>query len=184
MNIIRHILLRELKEKGYQVINGEVISPFGNKLSLQKRRDRYVIFSHRMKNGITRATQVHRFVAYLKYGDKIFDPTLQVRHLDGNPQNNNEDNIVLGTPSENAMDKPRNVRIKSALIATSHVKIHDHKAIIERRKEGATYKQLMDEFEITSKGTISWIINSCLLTCGGTPADTASCLDVAEKGNS
>jgi hypothetical protein len=119
----------------------------------------YYRFSYRTIEGKSSTIKVHRLVAYQKYGDKIFQSGIQVRHKDGNSLNNFENNILLGTPSENSMDKTSEVRISMALRATSFIKIHDHEAIINRRKQGATYKELMKEFDITSKGTLSFIIN-------------------------
>lgn len=102
---------------------------------------------------------MHRLVAYQKYGKEIFKKGIEVRHRDGNPSNNTENNILLGTPSENSMDKTQETRNRIALNATSFIKVHDHEQIIKRREEGATYKELMEQFGISSKNGINYIIN-------------------------
>lgn len=60
----------------------------------------------------------HRFQAYQKFGEKIFDKNLQVRHLNGDSLDNSWDNIELGTALDNTMDKSPEVRKKSAIIAS------------------------------------------------------------------
>jgi hypothetical protein len=55
---------------------------------------------------------LHKFVAYQLYGDIAFKKI--VRHLDGNVLNLSKSNIVLGTHSENNLDKPKHKRIAAA----------------------------------------------------------------------
>ena len=54
----------------------------------------------------------------LKYGLNFFSSDLVVRHKDGNHHNNSWDNILLGTRQENSLDIPKQVRQKSAEIAS------------------------------------------------------------------
>ena len=135
---ISHSLIRELFEKGYTVIDGKVISPLTNKeLTLQKKKDGYLFINHRSRDGMTRSAMIHRLVAYKKYGEEMFKEGLEVRHLDNNQLNNLENNIALGTRYENSMDRVEEDRKRSAIYASSFIKVHDHKAIIKRRKQGA-----------------------------------------------
>ena len=64
----------------------------------------------------------HRLMGYIKFGDKIYEKGMQVRHLDGNPLNNSSDNIGIGTQSENRYDMTEEARVRSALNATQKVK--------------------------------------------------------------
>jgi len=80
-----------------------------------------------------------------------------VRHLDGNPLNNRVENIEIGTNSDNMMDIPKAVRITKSSHPT-----HTHQMIIEDRKKGYSYSQLMGKYNISSKGTISFIIKNSL----------------------
>lgn len=50
----------------------------------------------------TNGIQVHYLVALTFIGERIGN--LDIRHLDGNPQNNRLDNLVYGTRSENVID--------------------------------------------------------------------------------
>ena len=96
--------------KGYRIlIDGTVIGVLGKPLSLFKMPSDYWAFTIRNTNGKTINIQYHRFIAYTKYGDKIYNPNTVVRHLDGNHLNNDFDNIVIGTQSDNMYDKPKEV---------------------------------------------------------------------------
>lgn len=63
------------------------------------------------------AFPLHKFCAYLLYGDKAFEKGIVVRHKDGNTLNLSKDNILLGTHSQNNMDKPKHKRIYAAKCA-------------------------------------------------------------------
>lgn len=147
-------------EKGYEVVNGEVISPFSGKprkLHIDTRG--YYRFTIRNNENVTVSVNVHRLVAYQKYGDDLFEEGIEVRHRDGNQLNNLDENILIGTHSQNMMDKPKEQRI---IDAGNHSRKHPHKEIIEYYKKVKSYKKVMEKFKISSKGTISFIINSSL----------------------
>lgn len=106
--------------------------------------------------------QFHRLQAYKKFGNKIFDPTLEVRHIDGNSLNNSLDNIELGTASENTFDKSKEtrnrvalnaIRTKQNLTRTEKERFEIYKSIID----GLSYKEIMIKHGISSKGTISYM---------------------------
>ncbi len=101
---------------------------------------------------------VHRFNAWFKFGDKIYEPNIVCRHLDGNPMNNHQDNIALGTQSDNMMDRPADVRHAHAFATSRHSMKHDHIAIVEFYCANG-FNKTMIEFGISSKGTLSFIIN-------------------------
>jgi hypothetical protein len=113
--------------------------------------------------------KLHLIVAYQKYGNKIFNKgnnLIHVRHLDNNRLNNLEDNIALGTPSENMMDIPRERRIKSAIYAASKNRRftdEEVKAIVTDRYNGYTYRQLCKKYD-TSKSTLSYLFNYAYYT--------------------
>lgn len=101
---------------------------------------------------------VHRFSAWFKFGEKIYEPNIVCRHLDGNPLNNHQDNIALGTQSDNMMDRAPEARHAHAFATSRHAMKHDHAAIIDFYKANGFNKTLI-EFSISSKGTLSFIIN-------------------------
>lgn len=98
----------------------------------------------------------HRFQAYLKFGNEIFKDGIEVRHLNGDSLDNSFENIDIGTHSDNMQDIPKEKRmLKSALANLKH----NHKAIIDDRKKGMKYSEIMLKYGISSKGTVSHIIN-------------------------
>ena len=102
----------------------------------------------------------HRLQAYQKYGDDVYNQGIVVRHLNGVSTDNSWDNIAIGTASENMMDIPQHIRISRALHATSFVKKHDHEDIKKYYLEnGKSYKKTMNNFNISSKGTLHFILN-------------------------
>lgn|SRR5690625_1487415 len=56
-------------------------------------------------NGKRKTTQIHRLVAGAFLGPR--PDGMEVRHLDGNPQNNRLGNLAYGTRSENRIDRVR-----------------------------------------------------------------------------
>jgi len=158
--------------KGYRVVDGKVISPFTGKI-------RKVVIHER--NGYKRArfnvagrTSYHKFVvnvhqlaAYQKYGSMVFEEGIVVRHLDGNSLNNKDYNIDIGSHSDNAMDKFKKDRTEQAIIASTNIRKFsdiEMEAIRTSRNEGATYKDIMFEFDISSKGTLHYILNTNYVT--------------------
>lgn len=159
-------------QKGYRVLNNQVFNPKGNLIkgyiSTRTRRFNYKIHSFSfIYNDKTVHIRTSRFVAYQKFGNKIFDTTLQVRHLDSNSLNNNEYNIGLGTGSENCMDKISEIRMKTAINASSKIRKFSDAIVAEikeKNKNGVSYNKLMKEYNISSKGTISFLINNTYVT--------------------
>lgn len=146
-------------DKGYSVdINGNVFNKDGKQLSIGKSKKGYLSFNIKIeKGGNATRSFVHRLQAYQKFGDKIFEQGIVVRHLNGISTDNSYDNIGIGTHSQNSLDIPKEKRIINASNP-----IHNHVDIINDRKNGYTYKELMCKYGITSKGTLSFIINKSL----------------------
>jgi hypothetical protein len=170
MSIINTAII-EIYTKGYRAVNGQIFSPFDNnnplKLSTKSKTEnsiKYYVFSVYCKTARRACTiPVHRFVAFQKFGKEIFNTKLHVRHKDSNSMNNHEDNIILGTPSQNAYDKPAHVRKAMSIHAAKHNRKFDDATVNEiknKRGLGYTYKKLMELYDITSLGTMSYIINT------------------------
>jgi len=155
--------VREAFLKGYRTNDlGDVISPYNKKLSCNESSWGYRKFTIRNHIGERVSIYAHRLTAYQKYGEAMFDEGIQVRHLDGNPSNNKPDNIALGTQSQNIMDRPEDARKESAKHASSFIIKHDAdkiRLIKQDRGMGMKYAELMIKYGITSKGTLSYIIN-------------------------
>ena len=153
-------MTRQAKKQGYTALpTGEIIGLRGKKRKLRivtRKNTSYYHFSVGYGNIL-----VHRFIAYLLFGEAVFQPGIQVRHLNGNSLDNSFENLCLGTQSDNMMDKSQEARTNCALHASQYRRRFSDsevQSIRETRKAGATYKQICTEFH-TSKSTLSYLFN-------------------------
>lgn len=120
-------------QKGYRIDkDGILLNKNKEKVKGFIKSSGYRFHTIRFNNGF-KTFAFHRLQAFQKFGDEIFKPDIEVRHLDGNALNNSLINIEIGSRSQNMMDIPKNIRIKKASLANL---IHSHKEIIEDRKKG------------------------------------------------
>ena len=144
-------------ERGFDIDKeGNVIGIRGNKLKGCNERG-YIQFSMRINDKRVNIF-AHRLQAYKKFGDKIFEEGIVTRHLDGNPINNSWDNIEIGTHSDNMMDMKPEVRSSKAMHATSFVRKFDRDEVKKYYDEHKSYKKTMLHFNISSKGTLHFIL--------------------------
>ena len=156
-------------QKGYKVIDGEPYNPSGVKLktTVQNKRSfmyrRFSVSIDGRKNNV----YLHKLVALQKFGTAMLEPGVQVRHLDGDSTNNREENIEIGTVSDNQMDKPEALRKTLAANASSRLRRLTDEQIAQARElraQGWPYKKLMEKFNIPSTGSMSYIINNNYVT--------------------
>lgn len=147
-----------LNKEGTVILNAR-----GRKVAAHASND-YLVFDFGPKCDRKRVS-VHRLQAWFKFGEALYADKIQVRHLDGNPLNNHADNLALGTQSQNMMDRPAENRRASAYIASRRIAKHDHAAVITYYKIHG-FKKTLEFFGISSKGTLSFILNK---TRTGTP---------------
>lgn len=156
MNLMQKAII-DLINKGYSYnSDGNILNPKGiiRKLNISKK---YYQFTCRFNGNCVRIN-VHKFIAFKKFGNIVFNDKIQVRHLDGNSLNNIPDNIDFGTRSQNMMDVPSNIRIKNAKIASSFIKKYNHDEI--KKFHNGSYKKTMQKFNISSKSTLNYILNN------------------------
>lgn len=145
--------------RGYRITrDGQVISPKSGKplKPYVAKRDGYLAFTldHTYK------VMIARFQGYAKFGDRIYQPGMQVRHLNGERTDNSFDNIAIGTQSENMMDRRPEDRLAHAKHAASHIRklsAEDVIAMREARAAGAKLSELCRRYGM-SKGGISDIV--------------------------
>lgn len=152
------------KEKGYYINDqGEAFSKT-KKLKLHyytpyPKSSIYYYFKVKVNNKNVKI-MVHRLQAYQKYGDELFNDGIVVRHLNGISTDNSVENIGIGTQQENMLDIPKELRVVRAKHASSFAQKHNHKEIYEYYLKVKSYNKTMEKFNISSKGTMSYIINS------------------------
>lgn len=127
----------------------------GKRKTLWPDKNGYLHFTIYGPSG-RRPIAAHRLQAFQKYGEGIYEEGLEVRHLDADQGNPSEANIVLGTKSQNAMDKPEATRVRVAGLAALK---HDHAAVRAHYAASRSYKKTMLAFGLTSKGTLHHILN-------------------------
>ena len=142
--------------------NGECFNPKGQKISGSVSASGYRRSAIKVDGKHTKF-KFHRFMGYLKFGDRIYQQGIQIRHLDGNPQNNSRENIEIGTQRDNTYDIPKERRLQIALKATQKVKRYSDEDVLEMKRlrdNDAKYSEIMERFNISSKGTLSFILNN------------------------
>lgn len=113
-------------------------------------------------NGKRKTVAAHRFQAYMKYGDSMFRPNIEVRHLNENKLDNSWGNIDIGTHSENMMDRPKYLRKEYSALgnSTSHLRRkYDYNEVKQIYLKEKSYKKVAELYG-TSKSTIYHIIKS------------------------
>ena len=142
---------------GYRVNEkGDLIGLKGNPVG--SLSNGYYKIKIRIKNGYINCL-THRLQAYQKYGEDIYKKGIVCRHLNGNALDNSFENIVIGTQSDNMMDRKKDDRIAHAKLATSYWRKHNAKDIKKFYKNSKSYTKTMKHFNISSKGTLHYILN-------------------------
>ena len=148
--------------QGYTLQDGVVYLPSGKEAKLRANPDGYLGFTAGPGNGKERTLAfIHYWVAYLKFGEQVFESGLQIRHRDGVPSNNAWDNILLGTPTENMYDRPAEDRQKHAQKAADAQKRLSDEEVRQLRRDrvaGLTYRELRAKYKIP-KSSISYILH-------------------------
>ncbi len=149
--------------KGYRVNQqGNVFSPVGRQRRLQVNRSsetHYFRFNISDGNGKTAPVAVHKLVAFQKFGEASFTPGVHTRHRDNNSFNNRPENILLGTPTENSLDRPVLERRKHA---AKGFQKHTAETIAMLRAEhanGVSYKTL-EKIHKIPRSTLSYYLSN------------------------
>lgn len=147
--------------KGYTIDrDGSVTGPSGKVLSLTKNSRGYRSFSIKYEKK-TKSVRVHQLQAYTKYGNDLLAEGTEVRHLDGDKDNNSWDNIAIGTSHQNKTDQSQEVRTARARRAAKSLRKMTDEQVIECRRlhaEGTSQKALCEKYGV-AKSTMSGIIN-------------------------
>jgi hypothetical protein len=152
----------EASKKGYLVDGSGKVWYKGKLVSGYKKYRSgvyYISLSIRYSLGESTTVYVHQLHAYQKYGEKALGDDVVVRHLNGDSLDNSWGNIAIGSMSQNLMDRPAGERKAHSLIAASHQVKYDAEAIRKDHKDGLSYRDIMIKYDISSKGTVSHIIN-------------------------
>lgn len=139
-------------EKGYRVTkDGNLLNPkgkvIGNCLDSKGYKKTNIIINKKNTNILT-----HRLQAYQKYGNKLFEDGILVRHLNGNPLDNCWYNIAIGTYKDNTMDIPKETRTRTAILGAKKSIKYPKDFVLKLREE---YKEIKNYAELGRKYNIS-----------------------------
>lgn len=93
------------------------------------------------------ALKIHKFQAYRKYGEEIFNPGIVVRHLNGDNTDNSWGNIVIGTQSDNMMDRDEQDRIRHSKERRKYSQEVKSK-LVQERESGKSFGQISKDHSI------------------------------------
>lgn len=153
----------EAHKRGYFVEpDGKAYSPTAKRVGYISRKTRFghtysVEYVSVNCSGLHRKFATHMLQAYQKFGDAIFEKGIHVRHLDGNSLNNHVDNIAMGTPSENSLDRTPEARMEHAYKATAKIRIPEEKWVLcdADRAAGISFRDLNKKYGF-HKSTLSY----------------------------
>ena len=104
----------EATQRGYYVTeDGKLFGPKGQLKCRCYGKQAYPTFSTNW-GGRVYGIPAHKLAAYCFYGKDSFEPGVVVRHLNADVLDISRRNIALGSYSDNEMDKPAQVRSRSA----------------------------------------------------------------------
>lgn len=162
-------LIRALVDKGYRVVDGQVLNPSGKPRKLGNK-DGYPTLTMKVpKSRRVLPIPVHKIVAFVKYGESVFECE-EIRHLNGNPQDFSESNIALGSRSDNALDRDADARTRHARNAFSHTIKYDtnvREEVIRLRATGRTFREIGAMLQMPESCTRA-ILNAKRFTGHGT----------------
>lgn len=152
--------LLEAVKRGYVVsVDGIAYNKNGIQVGCIHKITNRKAICFRMNNKVT-SLFTYRLQAFQKYGYKMFEKGIVVRHLNGNSLDNSWDNIVIGTQSDNMMDIPEQIRVSKAIHASSFLKKYNNDEVKDFHSVSKSYKKTMEHFNITSKGTLNYILKN------------------------
>lgn len=148
MNKSNEIIIASL-EYGYRICTetGSIYNKRGNLIKgcIASNGYRTVsIYIPELTNKKGYQVNVHRLVAYAKYGHCLFASGIEVRHLDGNKLNNRAENLALGTRLQNIMDmtpEQRSAKIKGKPSPRRKLSVEAVTEIITAYEDGLKYGQ-------------------------------------------
>lgn len=94
----------------------------------------------------------HRLQAYQKFGDKLYEDGIVVRHLNGNKLDNSWENIAIGTNKDNALDIPKEKRKRDTSKANKAQIKYPKEFVLKLRQE---YKEVKSYRKLGGKYGIS-----------------------------
>ena len=149
----------------FRVDKNSVTRLDGVRMGIRVSKNGYPYFRlHHRRQNMIGWVFLHRFVAYAKFGEAIFQPKIQVRHLDCNKLNFHPDNLDIGTALQNFNDNTPAMLVKhkrAGAKGSNSLRKFSKAEILSIRKSrinGMAYKDICVKYGCC-KSTVSEIIN-------------------------
>ena len=135
-------LVLETFQEGYDISKeGWLIRKDGSiKKEFRVGKNGYLFVSLRLPLDKRGQISIHKLQAYKKFGELMFKPNMVVRHINGDKLNNSYENILIGTQSENQLDR-----------CTEDLKLHSIKAIRKKQDNIRPLKTRLEIYEMIYK---------------------------------
>lgn len=105
----------------------------------------------------------HRIQAFKKFGRKMYEKEIQVRHLNDIKTDNSYQNIELGTAKDNYQDRGQEKIKQAQRLATEASKVYSDELVKEIKQyyedNNKQQKKTMQKYNISSTGTLWYILN-------------------------
>ena len=138
-------------EKGYRVTKeGQLLNPKGIKIGSVGSAG-YENLGFNINKKFT-SISTHRLQAYQKYGDKLYEDGIVVRHLNGNALDNSWDNISIGTQRDNILDIPKEKRKRDTSKANKLSIKYPKEFVLKLKRE---YNEIKNYSELGRKYNIN-----------------------------
>lgn len=160
-----NIYVMETFENGYDInVKGELVRKDGSVKSIFRIDNTgYYNVTLRLPTHYRARVMIHKLQAYKKFGNKIFEKGIVVRHLNGNSLDNSWNNIDIGTQSDNMRDRSKedlkNHAIKASKKRQDKIRTQEERhKIYEKLRNNTPYNVIIQENNI-SRGTLSFMKN-------------------------
>ncbi len=135
-------------------VNGEIYSHISNKKLKAVKYARNYLGVNLYKNKKHKSQMVHRLVAKAFISNPKNKP--EVNHIDGDPSNNNVENLEWVTPSENVIHSYK-TGLAYGMCGENHgrskLTLEDVEEIRRLKKEGYSVREIMKIFNISKSHT-------------------------------
>lgn len=149
------LALDQIIKAGYKIDRDGKVTNGSGKEVVGSKTDGYLKFSVRTDFNSSFPIRHHKFAAYVKFGDKMFEKGMVVRHMNGNREDNSRKNIKLGTQSENMFDRPVKERKEHKKNKTG---IPDEiKEQILKDKDTLSSRKLSDKYDLPRSTIVDFL---------------------------
>jgi len=157
---ISQLVIIKAYDRGFRISScGQFIQTPHNKLTQKSFKHGYPIFRMRYSSKVF-SIGWHRLQAYQKYGLDMFKIGIEVRHNNSIRIDCSYNNILIGTHNDNMGDRSEETVLKIKMAMADGKRKYNATEVRAFYNTNKSYKETMEEFGISSKGTLHFILNN------------------------